>query len=61
MKINKKNFGESEDDGALTVLQFIFSEQVQFKKCIYRVVENSMGYPNTYLFFSKCRFIVIIY
>jgi hypothetical protein len=47
MKIRKKTiFGESENDGAFTVLELIFSEQVQFKTCIYRVVENSMGYPN---------------
>jgi hypothetical protein len=47
MKIRKKTiFGESEDDGAFTVLEFIFNGQVQFKTCIYRVVENSTGYPN---------------
>jgi len=62
MKIRKKTiFEESEDDGAFTVFEFIFSEKVQFKTCIYRVVEKATGYPNIYLFFSKCRFIVIIY
>jgi hypothetical protein len=38
--------GESEDEGAFTVHELIFSEQMQFKTYIYRVVENSTGYPN---------------
>ena len=38
--------GESHDEGAFTVFEFIFSKQVQFKMYIYRVVENSTGYPN---------------
>ena len=56
MKIRNKNLkqnkqkrcisGESHDEGAFTVFEFIFSEQVQFKMYLYRVVENSMGYPN---------------
>jgi hypothetical protein len=53
MKINKKTiFGESEDQGAFTVFGFIFSKQIQSKTNIYRVVENSMGYPNIYLLLS---------
>ncbi len=42
------NFRESDKEGALTLLEFIFYEQMQFKTSIYiyRVVENSMGYPN---------------
>jgi hypothetical protein len=39
--------GESDNEGAFTVLEFIFSEHVQFKTYIYRVVENSTGYLNT--------------
>ncbi len=46
MKKQKCISGESEDEGAFTVHEFIFSEQVQFKTYIYRVVENSTGYPN---------------
>ena len=38
--------GESHDEGAFTSFEFIFSEQVRFKMYIYRVVENSTGYPN---------------
>ena len=38
--------GESDDEGAFTVLEFIFSEEVQLKVYIYTVVENSTGYPN---------------
>ena len=52
--------GESEDEGAFLVLIFIFSEQLRFRTYIYRVVENSTGYPNIYLFFSKYEFIVTI-
>ena len=37
---------ESDKEGTFIVLQFIFSEQMQFKMYIYRVVENSTGYPN---------------
>ncbi len=47
-------FGESDDEGALIVLKFIFSERVQFKTLIYGVVQNSTGYPNIYLLFQKC-------
>ena len=52
----EKNYipGESEDEGALIVLKFIFSERVQFRTLIYKVAENSMGYPNIYLLFQKC-------
>ena len=47
MKKSKKCIsGESDDEGAFTVPQFIFREQVQFKAHIYRVVENFTGYPN---------------
>jgi hypothetical protein len=38
--------GESDDKSAFDVLEFIFREQIQFKTCICRAVENSMGYPN---------------
>jgi hypothetical protein len=38
--------GEYDDEGAFIVLEFSFSEQVQFKAYIDRVVENSMGYPS---------------
>jgi hypothetical protein len=40
------HFWESGNEGAFTVLKFIFSEQMQFKTFIYRVVENSAGLPN---------------
>ncbi len=50
MNENKKNkrciSGESDDEGAFIVLEFLFSKQLQFKAYIYRVVENSMDYPN---------------
>ncbi len=39
-------FGESDNEGAFNVLEFIFMGQVQLKRYIYRVVENSAGYPN---------------
>ncbi len=39
---------ESDDEGVFTVLEFTFREQVQFETYIYRVVENSSGYPNIY-------------
>ncbi len=46
-KIGKKCIsGESHDEGAFTVFELIFNKQVQFKMFIYRVVDNSMGYPN---------------
>jgi hypothetical protein len=51
-KQKKTIFGESEDGGAFTILGFIFSKQIQFKTHKYRVVENSMGYPNIYLLLS---------
>jgi hypothetical protein len=38
--------GESDDEGAFDVLEFIFRDQIQCKTYICRVVENSMGYPN---------------
>ena len=47
-------FGESDDEGAFIVLRFIFIERVQFRTFIYRVVENSTGYPNISLLFQKC-------
>jgi hypothetical protein len=36
---------ESDDHGAFTCLHFL-SEEEDFKTNIYRVVENSTGYPN---------------
>ncbi len=55
-KHEEKNYisGESDDEGAFTVLKFIFSGRVQFRTFIYRVVENSSGYPNISLLFPKC-------
>ncbi len=47
-------FGEPNDEGAFVVLEFIFGEQVQFNVFIYRVIENSLGYPNISLLFPKC-------
>jgi hypothetical protein len=45
--LNEKwNFGESDDEGAFNALEFIFKGQMQLKMHIYRVVENSTGYPN---------------
>ncbi len=38
--------GESDDGGAFSVLDFVISEQVQFKTFIYRFAENSTGYLN---------------
>ncbi len=38
--------GESDDGGAFSVLDFVISEQVQFKTFIYRFVESFTGYPN---------------
>ena len=46
--------GESDNEGAFIVHEFIFSERVQFRTLIYEVVENSTGYPNIYLLFQKC-------
>jgi hypothetical protein len=40
-KEQKCIFGESDDEGALTELEFIFSKQVRFKTYMYRVAENS--------------------
>jgi hypothetical protein len=46
-KMNEKYIsGESDDEGAFDALEFIFKGQIQFKACIFGVVENSMGYPN---------------
>ncbi len=55
-KITEKKciFGESDNEGAFVVLEFIFGEQVQFNMFIYRFVENSSGYPNISLLFQKC-------
>ncbi len=47
-------FGESDDEDAHIVLKFIFSDRVQFRTFIYRVAENSTGYPDIYLLFQKC-------
>ena len=44
--IKKCISGESDDEGASTVLEFILCKQVQFKMYIYKFVENSTGYPN---------------
>jgi len=38
--------GESDDGGAFSVLDFLISEQAQFKIFIYRFVETSTDYPN---------------
>ena len=52
MKTRNKNegkkciSGESHHKGAFTLFKFIFNKQVQFKMYLYRVVENSTGYPN---------------
>jgi hypothetical protein len=43
-KEEEMHFWESGNEGAFTVLELIFSEQMQFKTFIYRVVENSAGY-----------------
>ena len=41
-------FGEYDnyDEGAFTVFEFIYNDQVQFKALVYRLVENFTGYQN---------------
>ena len=45
-KEQKWNFQKSDNEDAFTVFELIFSKQVQFNVYMYRVVENSKGYPN---------------
>jgi hypothetical protein len=46
-KMNEKYISrESDAKGTFDVLEFVFREQIQFKIYIYRIVENSVGYPN---------------
>ena len=50
-KHEEKNYASEEfqDGGASVVLEFIFSERLQFRTFIYEVVEISTGYPNIFL------------
>ena len=43
---DKWTFLKSDDEGVFNALEFIFNGQMQLKRHIYRVVENSTGYPN---------------
>ena len=54
-------FGEYDDEGAFTVLEFISSSQVQSKAPVYKLVKNFTGYQNIWLLLSKYSFIIMIY
>jgi hypothetical protein len=47
----KMRFRESVIEGVFTVRALLFSEQMQFKTQIYRVVDNSALYQNIELLF----------